>query len=108
MFVPATVVDHKIPHRLADARRSGNDEQVREALSLFWDRKNWQGLCKTCHDSVKQAQDKSGLAGGCGLDGVPIDANHPWLRDRKSDVQGKRVSVRVDRGGRRLLKKKKK
>src|SRR3546814_14022194 len=29
-------------------------------------------------------------------------------RDRKSVVQGKRVSVRVDLGGRRILKKKKK
>src|SRR3546814_18648386 len=28
-------------------------------------------------------------------------------QDRKSVVQGKRVSVRVDRGGRRLMKKKK-
>jgi len=35
--VPATVVDHKIPHR------SNNDE-------LFWNEDNWQPLCKTCHD----------------------------------------------------------
>lgn len=34
--VAATVVDHITPHR-------GNQE-------LFWDRKNWQCLCKTCHD----------------------------------------------------------
>jgi len=80
MIVPATVVDHKIPHRLADARRSGDDEQIQQALSLFWDRKNWQSLCKPCHDSVKQAQERSGLAGGCGLDGVPLDANHHWNR----------------------------
>src|SRR3546814_2562013 len=32
----------------------------------------------------------------------------PLYSDRKSVVQGKRVSVRVDRGGRRILKKKKK
>jgi 5-methylcytosine-specific restriction enzyme A len=36
----ATVVDHKIPH-LGDQK-------------LFWDRKNWQGLCTPCHSSVKQ------------------------------------------------------
>jgi 5-methylcytosine-specific restriction protein A len=35
-LTPATVVDHIIPHR-------GD-------LTLFWDQKNWQPLCKSCHD----------------------------------------------------------
>jgi len=35
-LTPATVVDHILPHR-------GNQE-------LFWDEKNWQALCRTCHD----------------------------------------------------------
>ncbi len=35
-LVPATVVDHIIPHR-GDQR-------------LFWDESNWQPLCKSCHD----------------------------------------------------------
>ena len=35
-LTPATVVDHIIPHR-------GNPV-------LFWDRSNWQPLCKDCHD----------------------------------------------------------
>ncbi|MGI6695740.1 MAG: HNH endonuclease [Christensenellales bacterium] len=35
-LVPATVVDHIFPHR--------GDEV------LFWDEKNWQPLCKSCHD----------------------------------------------------------
>jgi 5-methylcytosine-specific restriction protein A len=35
-IVPATVVDHIVPHR-------GND-------SLMWDEANWQALCKPCHD----------------------------------------------------------
>ncbi|HOO52277.1 MAG TPA: HNH endonuclease signature motif containing protein, partial [Alphaproteobacteria bacterium] len=34
--IPATVVDHIIPHR--------GDE------TLFWDESNWQALCKKCHD----------------------------------------------------------
>jgi 5-methylcytosine-specific restriction protein A len=34
--VSATVVDHIIPHK-------GNQE-------LFWDTRNWQPLCKRCHD----------------------------------------------------------
>ena len=35
-IVPATVVDHIIPHR-GDQR-------------LFWDQANWEPLCKECHD----------------------------------------------------------
>ncbi|GFM73594.1 HNH endonuclease [Pseudomonas cichorii] len=45
----ASVVDHKIPHR-------GDQD-------LFWNQGNWQSLCKTCHDSVKQAEEAAGLAG---------------------------------------------
>lgn len=36
----ATVVDHVTPHR-------GD-------MVLFWDRANWQPLCKPCHDRRKQ------------------------------------------------------
>lgn len=39
MTRPAEVVDHVIPHR-GDRR-------------LFWDRGNWQPLCKWHHDSIK-------------------------------------------------------
>jgi 5-methylcytosine-specific restriction enzyme A len=35
--VPATVVDHVVPHR-GDQR-------------LFWDRGNWAPSCKACHDA---------------------------------------------------------
>lgn len=35
-LIPATVVDHIVPHRGDRA--------------LFWDRPNWQPLCKKCHD----------------------------------------------------------
>jgi len=35
LVVPANEVDHRVPHR-------GN-------RALFWDRSNWQGLCKPCH-----------------------------------------------------------
>ncbi len=35
-LVPATVVDHILPHR--------GDED------LFWDESNWQPICKSCHD----------------------------------------------------------
>ncbi len=41
----ATVVDHKIPHR-------GD-------MVLFWDRSNWQSMCKTHHDGKKQREERS-------------------------------------------------
>ena len=50
--VAATVVDHIKPH--------GGDE------ALFWDEKNWQPLCKHCHDSVKQREEKQARLMGRG------------------------------------------
>jgi 5-methylcytosine-specific restriction enzyme A len=58
------VVDHIVPHK-------GNRK-------LFWDRNNWQGLCKHCHDSVKAFQESRGFAPGCRVDGLPLDDDHPW------------------------------
>ncbi len=66
LTVAATVVDHKKPHK-------GN-------LELFWDEDNWQPLCKQCHDSVKKMQEIHGYSQACGVDGLPIDAGHPWNR----------------------------
>ena len=60
----ASVVDHVIPHR-------GD-------MTLFWDRTNWQSLCKHCHDSHKQRFEKSGRVFGCTEDGQPIDPAHGW------------------------------
>lgn len=60
----ATVVDHILPHK--------GDHK------LFWDPKNHQSLCKTCHDSHKQRLERSGSIVGCGLDGVPVDPRHHW------------------------------
>ena len=42
-YTQATVVDHVTPHR-------GN-------MTLFWDKKNWQGLCKSCHDKKTGRED---------------------------------------------------
>jgi 5-methylcytosine-specific restriction protein A len=39
----ARVVDHRVPHR-------GD-------MSLFWQRSNWQPLCRPCHSSTKQAEE---------------------------------------------------
>ena len=61
---PATVVDHKIPHK---------GDSV-----LFWNQENWQSLCGTCHDSVKQAEERTGWLRGADKDGVPLNAGHHW------------------------------
>lgn len=39
----ATVLDHVVPHK--------GDK------GLFWDRENWQPLCKACHDSKTARED---------------------------------------------------
>lgn len=46
LTVAATDVDHKIPHR-------GD-------MTLFWDRANWQSLCKS-HHSKKTATEDGGF-----------------------------------------------
>lgn len=42
-FVQATVVDHIRPHK--------GDKK------LFWDKSNWQALCKSCHDRKTLTED---------------------------------------------------
>lgn len=64
---PATVVDHKTPHR-------GDD-------NLFWDQANWQSLCKCCHDSAKQRLEKTGHLPGSDVQGMPLDAQHHWHKE---------------------------
>lgn len=60
----ADVVDHIKPHR-------GD-------MKLFWDRKNWQALCSSCHNSVKAQIEKSGYFKGCDENGIPLDSSHHW------------------------------
>lgn len=64
--VPATLVDHIIPHRGDQA--------------LFWDKGNWQSLCKQCHDAHKQRQEKGGTSASCNLAGLPTDPKHHWFK----------------------------
>lgn len=68
VIAPALVVDHIEPHR-------GDRE-------LFFDSENLQSLCKTCHDSLKQAAENGlGVVSGSRVDGLPLDALHPWHRE---------------------------
>jgi hypothetical protein len=61
--VASSVVDHIKPHR--------GDQK------LFWAPDNWQALCKNCHDSEKQRIERNGYGTTIGVDGFPIDINHP-------------------------------
>jgi 5-methylcytosine-specific restriction protein A len=56
--VAARIVDHIIQHRLKEAIDSGDETRIVGARALFWDSANWQSLCKPCHDSVKQAEER--------------------------------------------------
>ena len=64
----ATVVDHVVPHR---------GDRV-----LFWDIANWQGLCVSCHNSAKQRIEVRGYDVAIGPDGMPIDPDHPWNKNK--------------------------
>ena len=55
----ATVVDHIKPHRGSQL--------------LFWDKTNWQSLCKPHHDSTKQMQDHGRAVRIIGTDGWPVE-----------------------------------
>lgn len=62
----ADTVDHTIRHK---GRRD-----------LFFDRRNLQSLCKRCHDTTKQSQERLGYSNEIGPDGLPIDPRHPFNR----------------------------
>jgi 5-methylcytosine-specific restriction enzyme A len=58
-------VDHIVPHK-------GD-------LRLFWDRRNWQGLCKPCHSRKTLAERRARpVQNRVDLDGMPLDPAHHW------------------------------
>lgn len=63
----ATELDHKRPFG--------------RSWALFSDPNNWQGLCVLCHSGIKRVQENRGYSKACDLDGVPIDAGHPWSKE---------------------------
>ena len=64
----ADTVDHVTPHK--------GDQ------TLFWDRSNWQALCKWHHDSAKKSQEMTGRIPGVDINGEPLDPSHPWRTGR--------------------------
>lgn len=73
-IMSATVVDHVIPHRLEEARKSGDAGRIAVAIRLLWDRANWQPLCKPCHDAKTARED-----GGFGRVGAGKKSAAPKL-----------------------------
>lgn len=67
-LTPATVVDHRVPHR-------GD-------VDVFWDEDNWQALCTHHHNAVKQSHEKRGGEIGYDDEGRPLDSKHSWNADR--------------------------
>lgn len=51
---------------------------------LFFNPDNLQTLCKRCHDSTKQQMEKVGYDKRIGIDGWPVDANHPFNKNNNS------------------------
>jgi 5-methylcytosine-specific restriction protein A len=64
----ATICDHVEPHH-------GD-------VNKFWTGK-LQSLCKHCHDSTKRLIEQRGYRPDIGLDGYPLDPNHPCYRHER-------------------------
>ena len=67
LVTAATICDHIEPH--------GGD------VNKFW-LGPFQSLCKPCHDSAKRFVETRGYRPDVGLDGWPLDPNHPANRAR--------------------------
>lgn len=61
----ATVVNHIVPHK--------GDEDLFYNGAL-------ESVCKKCHDSSIQSQERRGFSTACDLDGYPVDPKHPANR----------------------------
>lgn len=72
VVTPATVVDHIIPHK-------GN-------MTLFWDDKNHQGLCESCHNRKTLAEDMGSWPTqqlSMGIDGDCRQASSPAMKKQR-------------------------
>lgn len=88
---PATVVHHREPHRLGQAR---TEAERKAALHRFWSRRNWMPVCRPCHDGPIQAAERrqDGQAGfrlsKAVLDAAARDARAEYPREACGLVVG--------------------
>jgi 5-methylcytosine-specific restriction enzyme A len=68
IVTPATIADHVEPHR------GDWTEFVTGKL---------QSLCKRCHDSIKKMIEARGYSTKIGVDGWPVDDQHPCYKGSK-------------------------
>lgn len=73
----ATVVHHRIPHRMSQAR---TQEETAEARRIFWNKRDWVPVCAPCHDGPIQQQERHGYHSDVDDSGTPLDRNHPFNR----------------------------
>jgi 5-methylcytosine-specific restriction endonuclease McrA len=66
LVTPAEVADHITPHK-------GNEME-------FW-YSPLQSMCLKCHLSEKAQQEQKGFYNEIGIDGYPVDPNHPFYRN---------------------------
>jgi 5-methylcytosine-specific restriction protein A len=72
--VAANVVDHVNAHKGDHA--------------AFYDPTNLQSLCKLCHDSDKQQQERIGYSSRIGVDGWPVHDQHPANGGKQKTREG--------------------
>lgn len=71
----STVVHHRVPHRLGQAR---TETEKAEARRIFWNRADWRPVCQPCHDGPCQQVERNGYHTSVGVDGKPSDPAHPF------------------------------
>jgi hypothetical protein len=67
--IAAEVVDHVVPHK---------GDEWRFLMGEL------QSLCTMHHNSGKSKEEQRGYSTQVGLDGYPLDKDHPWYRTRFS------------------------
>jgi 5-methylcytosine-specific restriction enzyme A len=76
----ATVADHVVPHH--------GDWNAFITGEL-------QSLCKPCHDNVKTKNERLGYNPQIGVDGLPLDPNHPVYRHSKRHSTTTKISPSI-------------
>src|SRR3546814_16066386 len=95
----------------AELRRSGFEQHVRAGMVLTGGASKMEGVVELAEEMLQMPVRVGIPQHVTGLGEVvnnPVHASGVGLLDRKRVGEGKSVSVRVDLGGRRIIKKKKK